>query len=336
MILTETDYNNMWTGDFGMPIHTIPCYYQCLQREVYQQDYLDLFEGRATFIRVTSGDQHGVPIELFEDKGILVDRCSPYVEIIKGKECLLVDYKYPYSKIELEKERCIQYVLIGEAAPPPTKVPLKKNTYFYNKEHLGSTDYFKAPCSAFGITRLSKQNKLTELANKGVILYDLFPFAIDYNDIRGAIINLSLIRFNAILAGITCENICQDLKFSFICCAGKIGHAEYIIENVNGGTGIVELCHQRIVINQLSDANWGAWLPASGMTVPHPLLLPLIGNWHPISQNAMIVGVPGMLNATDFTKKNPQGMISKYKSIGKIKPNGVPHHIPIRFSFDLP
>ena len=336
MILTETKYNDMWTGDFGMPIHTIPSYYQYLQREVYQQDYMDLFEGKPTFNRETSGHEHGVPLEIFKNKRILINPCSPYVKKINGKECLLVDYEYPFdAEIDKWKGRCIQYVLIGEAAPPQTKVPLKNNTYFYNTDHFGNTDYFNAPCKAFGVTGGSKQNKLIQLANKGVILYDLFPFAIAYNDIRTTIINLSLIRFYVIVDGIGCENLCKNLKFSFLCCSGKDGHAEYIIENVNEGNGIVELCHQKIVINNLSTNHWGVWLPISGMVIPHPLLLPLIGNWHPIDKDAVIAVASGRLSATDFTKMNPQGMISKYKSIGKIRPNGSPHHIAIRFSFNL-
>lgn len=74
----------------------------------------------------------------------------------------------------------IKYILVAEAPP-------KGNTYFYNINHLGNTPYFKTVCKAFNIiltsplTNILKSNALLELANQGIILLDLFPFAIPFS-----------------------------------------------------------------------------------------------------------------------------------------------------------
>lgn len=340
MILTQKIYEKLWKNSsatgFGMPLHTIPSYHEYLQREVYQQDYLDLFKGKATFERITENGEFGVPLSIFKKMGVDINPCKPNVKKLDGADCLLVDYKFPYTSDDFKKveSSSIQYILIGEAAPPSTKAPLKKNTYFYNIEHLGSTSYFEAPCKAFDINEKSKRMNLIKLAERGVILFDLFPFSIDYEDIRDKIKELSISRFISIVSEIKCKYVChENLKFSFLCSTGKDGHAEFIIDNVKHG--VIALCSQKVQINKLSSLHWGSSFIFKPLELPRPLLKGLIGHWHPITEDAVIVGVKGKLSATNFKLKKPQGMINKYKSIGKILPNGRPHHISIRFSFDL-
>lgn len=189
-MLTEIQYEDLWVNPapngFGMPLHLIPNYYQYLQREVYFQDYLDLFRRKSneTFPRVEDN---------YVDPGFVILHDPTYTKIINGKVYLKVDYDFPY-KDELCKNRCIKYIMIGEAAPA-LNVPIydvagndKANTYFYNTKHIRTTGYFSAPCTSFGIIGVNKTEKLVDLANNGVILIDLFPFACSYNDLRDIIV----------------------------------------------------------------------------------------------------------------------------------------------------
>lgn len=118
----------------------------------------------------------------------------------------LAEQKIPHYNEYLERENLfkkylkgitssgkkIKYILVAEA-PPLSKINKKGKlieTYFYDISHLGNTPYFKAVCKAFNIilsnplTNTSKTDALLELANKGVILLDLFPFALDYSKLR--------------------------------------------------------------------------------------------------------------------------------------------------------
>lgn len=321
MLLTEKEYNEMWTKDFKMPIHTIPSYHQYLQREVYQQDYLDLFLSRKseTFKRVLICGKWYVDINKSKFLNNLeIENIEFYTIRDKGFYGLLVEYDYPYKE-EVKTQREIKYLLIGESPYEKTLPSVgygmfdNENTYFYNILQTKSTAYFDAPKKAFDVKSNSKSSGLVGLAEKGVVLFDLFPFAIEYNNnIRSAIRNLSLTRFNHILAHIPCNTVCKNLKFSFVCCIGQVGHAEYITDNVNGGRGFVTLCHHRIVINQLSAAHWHVW---GGY--PRSVLGPLVGSWLELAPPAA-----GLR------------FIHKYKSIGKSK-SYLPHEVSIRFAFDL-
>ena len=168
-MLDQTQYNNLWTNTFGLPIQQIPCFYQYLQREVYFQDYLDLFgcpnSGNPTFVR----DKH-----MSVYPGFRIPH-NPAYTVQQGNQVrLIVDYDFPYAG-QLCKNREIKYILIGEAAHPSSK------TYFYNINHTAYTPYLKAPLDAWGVNAPTKLDKLIGLANQGVILLDLFPFALSYN-----------------------------------------------------------------------------------------------------------------------------------------------------------
>jgi hypothetical protein len=72
----------------------------------------------------------------------------------------------------------VKYILVAEAAP-------FSGAYFYNYSNVEglATPYFRAPCDLFNISRTpltidTAKNALYELAKEGVLLLDLFPFAL--------------------------------------------------------------------------------------------------------------------------------------------------------------
>ena len=175
-MLTQANYNDLWTNVLGLPLHNIPCYYQYLQREVYFQDYLDLFccpeNGNPTYERTILDGRHTVSIP-----GLQPDPNGEYTLIdAQGHVRLIVQYDFPFERNELCKGRNIKYILIGEAAPP-------SGGYIY-KDAKGS--YITAPLSAVGLSpaRMSRTERLLEFANKGFLLLDFFPFAINFNTTR--------------------------------------------------------------------------------------------------------------------------------------------------------
>ena len=197
-MLTQINYNDLWTINLGLPLHNIPCYYQYLQREVYFQDYLDLFccptNGNPTYERIVVHGHQTVSVQ-----GLQADPNNAYTLIDgKGVVRLIVDYDFPFDRKELCKGRRIKYILIGEAAPP-------SGSYIY-KDAKGS--YITAPLSAVGLnpTRMSRTERLLEFANNGFLLLDFFPFAINFappgivlnNVILGFFINLLNIKINAL------------------------------------------------------------------------------------------------------------------------------------------
>jgi len=217
-MLTQPDYQNLWTGALAQPLFNLPCYYQYLQREVYFQDYLDLFGTVAgpTFPRFAlAGPAVGqdapllpvgqdapllpvgqdaplLPIHPNEyfvalpvHIGLPPDPAGIFTVIVNGIVYLKVEYNFPFYGF-LNQGRTIQRVLIGEAAPAPGATRVNAigqqldNTYFYNILHIGPTPYFSQPLAAFGIPRTNKTDELVALANHGFILPDLLPFAVTY------------------------------------------------------------------------------------------------------------------------------------------------------------
>lgn len=200
-ILSHAEYLHRWTAPapngFGQTISP-PCYHEYLQREVYFNDYLDLFRNVRTFNRIPHLGRFYVAITGCPILGILgIPEHELYTINIDGIEYLLVDYDYPWTTTELKKKRCIKYLMIGEcAAPLKPVIPVNKkctipngdinNTFFYNILHLKSTPYLNAPRLAFGCPDYkpcpeNKVETLLCLANKGVLLVDLFPFARVYD-----------------------------------------------------------------------------------------------------------------------------------------------------------
>lgn len=119
--------------------------------------------------------------ELWDDhfKNLTEEKMPPYDEYLEREKL----FKEHINSIITSSGKKIKYILVAEA--PPTG-----NTYFYNFNHLYKTPYFNAVCKAFEIpiekplTKESKEDALRELAKKGVILLDLFPFALNYSKLR--------------------------------------------------------------------------------------------------------------------------------------------------------
>jgi hypothetical protein len=197
-ILSYEEYMNYWTDPaphgFGQIIAP-PCYHEYVQREIYFQDYLDLYTGILTFER-TPSPVGGVEfyVQITGNPILVALGIPPHPTLILahgGNEYLLVDYDYPWiAELANANNRCIKYLMIAEAAPIQNPrivaygVNDNMNSYFYNYRHTKSTQYFSAPCAAFHIPAGPKINRLIQLANNGVLLLDLFPFAINYNGFR--------------------------------------------------------------------------------------------------------------------------------------------------------
>jgi hypothetical protein len=179
-MLTNIDYNVLWINVLGLPAQDIPDYYIYLQREVYFQDYLDLFccpkDERPTFERVILNGRHTVAIP-----GLQPDPNGEYTILdAQGYVRLIVHHDFPYFG-KLCENRTIKYILIGEAPPP-------SGNYIYKGDNTG---YITAPLSAMGIQGLNGFERLCAFADKGYLLLDLFPFAVDFNNssVNKAILN---------------------------------------------------------------------------------------------------------------------------------------------------
>lgn len=173
-MLTRKEYNDLWTqlppNGFGN-LNPPPNYHDYARREIYKQDYLDLFKGEVTYERIDGS-----------------------VNIITGIENEVVSdvNEYPWTRKQLEEKRKIKYIMIGEAPPPPN-IPIinecggdKENTFFYNYIHIKQTAWLTQPFEALigGWTRINcpkdKKSRLIELANMGYFLIDLIPFSTKY------------------------------------------------------------------------------------------------------------------------------------------------------------
>jgi len=173
-MLTELEYKTLWMKEFaelktGMKM---PSYCEYLQREVYFQDYLDIFLGKniETFERKKVNGKYTVSIpNLSEDN----TKQQLTVTTDTGEIRLIVHNDYPYRAL-FEKNLKIRYVLIGEAAPDGGK-------YIY-KDAKGA--YMTAPLRSFGLNpnNMKQANKrLIAFAEKEFLHLDLFPFAFDFN-----------------------------------------------------------------------------------------------------------------------------------------------------------
>jgi len=293
-MLTLTEYEHLWQAHFFgiVPAGVImPDYCEYLNREHMVEDYLDIFRGINTRASRAIQPCHGwyYPHPFFDKEG-------------KGK---------------IEKP-CIKYIMIGEAARPDTA-----GTYFYNINHANRTDYFSAPCNAFSVVNGPKTDRLIDLASKGVVLLDIFPFALDYNRLRNNLLQFAINRFDSIILRLNamCDLVCKENnKFTFLC---SPSHAIAIIQNYPA----VTICKKIIPLNELSNLNWANW-SANLVGMPLPILGNLTGNWHSINHRAVAVS-GAILNSG-------KRRIHKYRVMGKTGTyNYPPNEIAIRFSFDL-
>ena len=118
-----------------------------------------------------------------------------YFDPISGRQ---PKYKSHLDKIVKNKDLKDVHILIGEAPPyyPNEIFPEWKNRkYFYDENQSMNTGYFKEPCKHFleiddwKNDKSTKLDLLNRLANKGVLIFDIFPFPIfQSTDIREKIV----------------------------------------------------------------------------------------------------------------------------------------------------
>ena len=123
-----------------------------------------------------------------------VDVVNDYFDSPQGRKNLFENH---LKKINKTKELKDIHILIGEAPPyyPNNNYPKTENRkYFYDEVQSMNTGYFIWPCKHFleisdwKKEDRSKQKLLDCLANKGVIIFDIFPFPIfQSTDIRDKI-----------------------------------------------------------------------------------------------------------------------------------------------------
>jgi hypothetical protein len=178
--MTITEFNDLWNRDFaGLPPLAgvpMPDYNDHRISERMLEDYLDIFRGYNT----REGENiMPYPHPFFDATGNSLLGFTP----------------------------CIKYILIGEARPPQIDPEFNDcggdmaNTYFYNKLHIGRivtqnerqynmpTPWLNEPrlkwgCPPFQPCPNNKVQTLLCLASNGVLLLDIFPFAIPYGPIR--------------------------------------------------------------------------------------------------------------------------------------------------------
>jgi hypothetical protein len=180
-MLTITEYNVLWETHFShITTQACPGYNEYWIRENMLEDYLDLFRGRNTrSLRAITPTNCYYEHPFFDGKGNSI----------------------------LKEKPCIKYILIAEACPE------NGSNYFYDIREIVGQKYLiaaynaiyngAAPIVAWAtlISPNDKVNKLIDLAKRGVLLLDLFPFALNYNKIREQL-NISLVTdcfFNNVL-----------------------------------------------------------------------------------------------------------------------------------------
>jgi len=164
MYLTYDEYKDLWNSAFAPHCVglEIPSYTDYLQREGMLDDYLDIFSGQSS-----RNTRLAMPYD------------HPFFE--------------PDGSPKIEKPPCIRYILIGEA-PPVNRTPKlvkgcsnpdgdSANSYFYDIRHLKQTNWLSSPRLNWGCPHYkpcpdNKIKCLSCLAANGVLLLDLYPYAI--------------------------------------------------------------------------------------------------------------------------------------------------------------
>jgi hypothetical protein len=140
-----------------------------------------------------------------------------YLDIFRGFNSREGDMEMPYAhpffdekgNPLLKEKPCVKYILVGEARPKPnvprynTCTPTpgdENNSYFYDIRHVNLTPWLNAPrlnwgCPPYTPCPTNKIDTLLCLASKGVLLLDLFPFAIIYGGIRNLLNTGGVTRF---------------------------------------------------------------------------------------------------------------------------------------------
>ena len=169
--MTRTEFENQWNQNFagltpfaGEPM---PSYDEFRISERMLEDYLDIFRG----FNSREGD-----MEMPHDHPFFDENGNPL----------------------LKEKPCIKYILVAEARPKPNApsyndcIPTQgdiNNSYFYDIRHVKLTPWLNAPrlnwrCPPYTPCPTNKVNTLLYLASNGILLLDIFPFAITYGPIR--------------------------------------------------------------------------------------------------------------------------------------------------------
>jgi hypothetical protein len=227
-ILSYAQYLHCWKEDFGQT-GCPPCYHEYLQREVYKRDFFDLFrkEKNITFKRTKINGRFYIPITSCP---ILLKLEIPVNELFTIKNSdeisyLIVDYDFQWKE-DLNESPSIKFIKIGEAAPQPNPKTVgyggddKNNSFYYNILHIKNTGYFTEPLKAFGIdvrikTSIDKKEALKSLAENSSILFDIFPFAINYDPIRNNLNKKGITAkyFNELMNSL--KELLMDEKYNF-------------------------------------------------------------------------------------------------------------------------
>jgi hypothetical protein len=224
-MFTNSEYDKLWNDHFHtLGIPKVDTYDDYVVRECYFQDYLDLFRGyNSRSKRILSDDKtlpcHGEHTYFKDSTENNAADCLWDIlrdDIIKEIDSNKIQKENSKLRVRLGEKKLpkIEYILIGEAPAKQAKsekdlkdseqeqlgkhkkypLPYNCNTYFYNPNQYKPTNYFSAPFKAL-VGKKSKHDKssekkkeLIELANEGVLLLDLFPFALDYDKIRDKVI----------------------------------------------------------------------------------------------------------------------------------------------------
>lgn len=221
-MLSNTEYTTLWETPFS---GACPDFKEYIIRENMLEDYLDLFRG------INTRNQRAItPTNWYYE--------HPFFDE-KGNSIL-------------KEKPCIKYILIAEACPE------NGNNYFYDIREIAGQNYLNAaynaiynganPVVAWAALRNpnDKVNKLIDLAKRGVLLLDLFPFAINYNEIREQLNNRFVTdyffnnvksvysitnRINSlIIEKLTCHNFLNQINSVFIA-PPKISH--YLAHKIN-------------------------------------------------------------------------------------------------------
>jgi hypothetical protein len=121
--------------------------------------------------RFGSGPEPNLVAIKFED--------SPVARIVFAPDLYEIDKIQNIVSVK-KTDPIILKIFIGEA-PPYWKGNSKNNerTYFYNPEHIAYSPWLNIPCQIFKIDNsLEKIKRLKYLADRNVILLDIFPFPI--------------------------------------------------------------------------------------------------------------------------------------------------------------
>jgi hypothetical protein len=260
-MLTFAKYENLWNAHFaginGLRGQLMPPYNQYLEAENMLEDYLDIFRGVNTRNLRANGD-------------------NPWY------------YDHPFfdgDTPKLKEKPCIKYIMIGEARPKLKND--KPGTYFYNVNHLGSTGWLREPFKAFNnnvwnqpLNPLDKIKILLNLASKGYLLIDLYPFSIEYNwNIR---LSIEYLPFWDLLTARLCQLTNDPLTHKNLFCKenAKIGFSgpaathHRIVLDLVGGVITLPNCHNFIVLTHYNEV-----YDIHGLLIPPTKIKNYIKTW---------------------------------------------------------